>query len=90
MVLEYDNGELLSILWSPMSHSDNHMNLPPNKLHLESLKEWWERPCSSTTVEIMGSGDTIEKAIGYRDWGNPIWMTLLEDLLDLLIELREK
>lgn len=90
MVLEYDNGELLSILWCPMSYSDNHMNLPPNKLHLESLKEWWGRPCSSTTVEMMGSGSVIEEAIEDRGWDNPTWMTPLEDLLDLLIELREK
>lgn len=97
VILDYGEGGVLSLLWNPMSHSDNYnrtvasidgLDSMESKEVSDNIMKMFEQPQESTTIEIMGRGSKIEKAISDRGWDNPTWMTPLEELLDLLIELR--
>lgn len=96
IVLHYSNGERLSILWNAVSYSDNQGALytnPPEDMGeiAVTLAQLATKPWTSTTVEIMGSFTKdvrILTAMTKRGWSNPQGYVSLEDLLDLLIELR--
>lgn len=97
IILKYENEELLSLLWSAYSYSDNHNAKPDYLDHVshmtgeeraQAVNRWWGKDWESGTIELMGHGEHVIKAITKRGWENPAGYISLEDVLDLLIELR--
>jgi hypothetical protein len=80
MVYEYDNGNIVSLLWAWGSYSDNNINLSDPDYRKDMDKQDWR----STTVEVYSMGEDTN---GFTKWlkkkyedGNPAGYVAVNDI----------
>lgn len=89
VVFESDNGNVVSILWSYGSYSDNHdmFKFKTPDGHPDYNKQDWE----STTVEVYSMGRVESKFTAYLERkyksGNPAVYVPVDDIAQILRKL---
>lgn len=92
-VLEFDDDNSLSLLFSNGSHTENHYGWFREALKnlKDSSLDWLMSPVTSTTLEIMPRGDKIIKICSeYKEyWNEPLLDYFpVEKLIELLDKLK--
>lgn len=90
IVLEYEEENMLSILFAYGSYTENHRF--DVELFGKDLTQLYNAPVDATTVEIKGMGEKIENILKqYQDYWDGSLLTYfpVELLIEVLIKIKE-
>lgn len=82
IVLDFGDENRLSLLFANGSHTENWQG----PIDAENLLDWYNAPVSSTTLEIMPSGEISKICEEYEDYWDDSLLNYfpVENLLELL------